>query len=243
MEKGLLPRALVPAGAAFGATLWLYSCQAVALLIYVICALTLPDRVDWLSDAAHVAALHAMLFFFIALCWGGIRSFDFARVPSYFPLTPRLAEAPSVVVITGNAVLLLCLAVEEWVQREGTHYDFSVLAVVQCLAVGELLIVAATTLAVAWRYVQYLKLPGGDTWGRSEEEGDIFSLQVSGMGGEEWLPTVMPSAGGAATQEVRGVRARRDVERRAKHAFRDATSLASLSRPYPLPPPPSASLN
>jgi hypothetical protein len=198
MEAGLLPRALLPAGAAFGATLWLYSCQTAALLIYVVLSFLLPARIEWLSAAAHVAAMHAILFIFVALCWGGIRSFDFSRVPSYFPLTPRLAEAPSVVVIMGNAALLICLAVEEWVQRESTILDFSVLNVVQGLAVTELTIVFGTSIVVVWRYVQYTKLKGGDV---SASDRGLFSLQVSG-GGEEWLPTVMPAAGGAATQEV-----------------------------------------
>jgi hypothetical protein len=198
MDADLLSRPTPPSvdRSAFGATLWLYSIQAVLLSAYVALSFLLPARVTWLSAAAHVAAMHGLLFFTIALCWGGIRTFDFSRVPSYFPLTPRLAEAPSVIVIIGNAALLVCLAVEDWVQRETSLLDFSVLGVVQALGVIELCIVGASSLVVAWRFVQYAKLRGGDTGVGN------FSLQLGGEN-EDWLPTVMPLGGGIATQEVR----------------------------------------
>lgn len=187
--------------------------QVIAVSAYVCISFVLPRYVSWLSLATHIAAVHVLLFVVVASCWMALRTINWASLPAFFPLTPRLAETPALTVIVANALLLVCLGVEEWVQSE-INNEFSILQLVQALGVAELAVILCAALICAYRFVQYVKLRDGVV---DAPRRGTFSLQESGSG---WLPLIMPTGGTPASREVR----------RCRDLRASATSLSSESQ-------------
>ena len=163
VSKGQSPSAA--AAAAARRSLLLYSLQLSLVVAYTAGAFALPDLPSgFMSEAAHIAALHAGLFVLTAALSGSLRYLQgdagargALAGSDLFPLTPFLAEVPAVVVTFANALLLPVLGLEAWLRGElGPH--FSVLLMVQILAVAEAAAVAAAAGSLAWRYVQFRKV-------------------------------------------------------------------------------------
>ena len=191
--------------------------QVLAVSAYVCISFVLPRYVSWLSLATHIAAVHVLLFAVVMSCWIALRTINWATLPSFFPLTPRLAETPALTVIVANALLLVCLGVEEWVQSE-INNEFSILQLVQAIGVVELAIILCAALICAYRFVQYVKLRDGVV---DNPRHGTFSLQEGGGG---WLPLIMPTGGTPASREVR-----RCVMMRARNAARRGRDHLSTS--------------
>lgn len=149
-----------------GLALGLFFGQLAAAAVYTALAFLLPPRVDWLSEAAHVAALHGLLFVVVGLLWTGLRGLDYSALPRGFPLTLGVAEMPAFVTVLANALLLVCLGVESWLATESARDHFSVLNVVQALAVAELVFMGVPGAWVALRLVR------GGGGGADVEAGD-----------------------------------------------------------------------
>jgi len=159
------------ASKSYGAyVLFLFFLQIIFVGVYVILSYTLPYKVPYLTGnnaAIHVAAVHSLLFFVVAGIWMLIRAFDFSKVPERFPLNRNLAEMNAIISVIANALLLLCLGLEDWVKQQGDHYDFSVLGVVQWLGVAELAFVGISGAGCIWRSVAYLRGLEASTKGQS----------------------------------------------------------------------------
>jgi hypothetical protein len=201
--------------------LWLFFLQIFSVGVYVALSYILPNHVPYLTGdnaAIHVAAVHGLLFVVVAGMWVVIRGHDYSRLPPNFPLNRDLAEMNAIITIIANAVLLLCLGVEDWVKQEVDHYDFSVLGVVQVLGVAELAFVTLSGAGCVWRCVAYLR---GAT--PSVAQGGALSAYsgsggVGGVSGKRSLallpaPSDTPGAtprpnlpGGTATARLQEVR-------------------------------------
>lgn len=158
------PSSSTPKHGVFRLVLWLFFFQIFAVMAYVIVSFTLPTRVAYLTGgnaAIHVAAAHAAMFFVVAGMWVLIRSVDFSRAPRGFPLNRNLAEMNAFITTLANAVLLLCLGVEDWVQQETLGTRFSVLGVIQALGAMELGLVVLSGAGCAWRAALFLRAGGG----------------------------------------------------------------------------------
>lgn len=163
--------------------LWLFFLQIFSVGVYVALSYILPNHVPYLTGdnaAIHVAAVHGLLFVVVAGMWVVIRGHDYTRLPPNFPLNRDLAEMNAIITIIANAVLLLCLGVEDWVKQEVDHYDFSVLGVVQVLGVAELAFVTLSGAGCVWRCVAYLR---GATSPSGTQGGAITYSGSGGMGG------------------------------------------------------------
>lgn len=125
------------------------------MVAYVILAFVLPPAVEALSEAAHIASLHAALFACILLAQtSSSRRLLAGDMPLSFPLTPMLALAPALVSMIANAILLPVLGLESWLQVE-LGEGFSVLLMVQVLAVAEgcaAVVAAAVVILRGMRY-------------------------------------------------------------------------------------------
>ena len=129
-------------------SLGLFAFQIGLIAGYTAIAFALPNAVGFMSEAAHIAALHAVVFILTAMLSGSLRYMQssggvvIGGVTSalagsdLFPLTPLLAEAPIIVVTFSNALLLPVLGLEAWLRTE-IGPNFSVLLMVQILAVAE----------------------------------------------------------------------------------------------------------
>ena len=209
-----------PAHAAGALALWLFFLQILAVVLFCALSFVLPSRVPYLTGdnaAIHVAAIHSAMSFVVIGMWLVIRGYDYARAPRHFPLNRNLAELNAIITIVANAVLLLCLGVEDWVKQETAHYDFSVLAVVQVLGLAELALAALSGAGCVWRCILYLRNPsapsggGGGGFGGSGAEGGGLGLLLGGSGRalSAAPETPRPSVhGGTATQRLQEVRVR-----------------------------------
>jgi hypothetical protein len=149
--------------------IYLFFLSAATLIAYCALAFALPSRVPVFNEAAHVATLHAVAFFFIALFLAISARYVFgpdARLrPAFFPVSPLLAQLPFFLVTIGNALLLPVLGLEAWLRAEMAGH-FSVLLLVQLLACAESACVLAGAAVVTYKLVQYVKvssLPGGQS--------------------------------------------------------------------------------
>jgi hypothetical protein len=212
-----------PAHAAGALALWLFFLQILAVVLFCALSFVLPSRVPYLTGdnaAIHVAAIHSVMSFVVIGMWLVIRGYDYARAPRHFPLNRNLAELNAIITIVANAVLLLCLGVEDWVKQETAHYDFSVLAVVQVLGLAELALVALSGAGCVWRCILYLRNPGAPSGGSGEGGGGGGSAGALLLGGGSGRAlgagpeTPRPSVhGGTATQRLQEVRRPRRARR------------------------------
>ena len=131
----------------------LFIAQYACIVAYVVAAFALANAIGFVAEAAHIAALHAILFIFVALLSGSLRYLQTGELnkggaisalaaSDLFPLTPLLSEAPIIVVTLANALLLPVLGLEAWLRQE-IGPNFSVLLMVQILAVAEAVAVSA----------------------------------------------------------------------------------------------------
>ena len=178
------PRSSAPKQGVFRVVLWLFFLQIFSVAAYVLVSFLLPTRVQYLTGgnaAIHVAAAHALMFFVVAFMWVLIRAVDFSRAPRGFPLNRNLAEMNAFITTLANAVLLLCLGVEDWVQQETQGTSFSVLGVIQVLGAAELALVLLSGAGCVWRAVAFLRA-GGGAGGPDAAMGEGL-LQEGGGGG------------------------------------------------------------
>jgi uncharacterized membrane protein YgcG len=258
----LLPASSAAAAAAAAApppftsgplVLWLFFLQILAVLLFCILSFVLPSRVPYLTGdnaAIHVAAVHSVMFFVVVAMWLAIRAFDFSRAPRNFPLNRNLAELNAIITILANAILLLCLGVEDWVKQEAAHYEFSVLAVVQGLGLGELALVTLSGAGCVWRCVLYLRSPGSASSGSggggggggvggssgSSGSGGLFTLgsgRALGAAPETPRPGV---PGGTVTQRLQEVRGGRQCGARKRPTPAPHTKTHSHAACTPPPP-------
>ena len=256
-----------PTQAAGALVLWLFFLQILAVLLFCVLSFVLPLHVPYLTGdnaAIHVAAIHSVMSFVVIVMWLVIRGFDYARAPRHFPLNRNLAELNAIITIVANAILLLCLGVEDWVKQETAHYDFSVLAVVQVLGLAELALAALSGAGCVWRCILYLRNPsapsggGGGGFGGSGAEGGGLGLLLGGSGRalSAAPETPRPSVhGGTATQRLQEVRDARRAPARLTflstcargtlspptHATHTRALLTPRAPPHPTPPPASRS--
>lgn len=158
------PHSSAPKHGVFRFVLCLFFLQILFVAAYVVISFTLPARVQYLEGgnaAIHVAAAHAVMFFAVAGMWVLIRAVDFSRAPRGFPLNRNLAEMNAFITTLANAVLLLCLGVEDWVQAETQGSSFSVLNVIQVLGAVELGLVLLSGAGCVIRGLAYLRAGGG----------------------------------------------------------------------------------
>lgn len=158
------PQSSAPKHGVFRVVLWLFFLQIISVAAYVVVSFSLPTRVAYLTGgnaAIHVAAAHAVMFFVVAGMWVLIRAVDFSRAPRGYPLNRNLAEMNAFISTLANAVLLLLLGVEDWVQAETAGTTFSVLRVIQVLGAAELALVGLSGAGCVWRAVAYLRAGGG----------------------------------------------------------------------------------
>ena len=107
--------------------------------VYFVITVALPPRVNFLSEAAHIATLHAAVFLVVALCLGASASVVHGppeRLPEFYPLSPRIADSPLLFVTVANALLLPVLGLEAWL-RDELGSTFSVVTIVQMLGGAE----------------------------------------------------------------------------------------------------------
>jgi hypothetical protein len=120
----------------------------------------LQRRMHVFLQAAHIATLHALFFVAILIIQGlSSRVIYAGDAPAAFPLTPLLMAAPVVFATVANTLLLPVLGLEAWLQTE-LGSAFSVLLIVQVLAVAEFVAVFVAGLTVAlraWRYSDGLR--------------------------------------------------------------------------------------
>jgi hypothetical protein len=197
--------------------LWMFFLQILSVLLFVVLSFVLPNHVPYLTGdnaAIHISALHSCVFFVVVGMWLVIRAFDFAAAPRNFPLNRNLAELNAIVCILANAILLLCLGVEDWVKQQADHYDFSVLGVVQCLGVGEFALVALSGAGCLWRCILYLNTPVTELVSGAGAQAAAYKLSSSaaapaaaafpgGAPPETPRPTL---PGGSAVQRLQEVR-------------------------------------
>jgi len=129
---------------------WVFALQASLVVVYLVCAFVLPGEVSFMAEAAHVGTLHALLFVCNCLCAMALAPVFSSRIHP-FPFTPLLAAAPLLLAVLANALILPVLGMESWL-RDTLGDEFSVLLIVQMLAVAEATGCACAVLAVAWRY-------------------------------------------------------------------------------------------
>jgi hypothetical protein len=160
----------------------LFYSQVALMAAYTLCAFLLPDEVETMSEATHIAAVHGVLSVLLAvLALLLTRSLAaLGDVPAYFPISSTLADAPVYIVWMVNAILLVFLGVESWLRVE-LGDAFSVLALVQLLAAAELAVVLPPALRAGYRWIQYRKLAGGE--GEALPTSDLAGGFGGGNGG------------------------------------------------------------
>ena len=114
-------------------------------------AFVLPSHLDFMTEAAHIAALHALLFLVVVVLFGlsarEVHGADADRLSEFFPLTAVLADCPLAFATLCNALLLPILGLEAWL-RDEMGSRFSVMLMVQMLASAEMTATAAVALVV-----------------------------------------------------------------------------------------------
>lgn len=167
---------------------WLFFLQVFFAIVYTVFAFVLPSRVSYMSEATHIASIHGILSVILALLAIPINQKldndpEILNSSSYYPLSHTIADAPIYVVWIANALLLIFLGVESWLQTEiGNH--FSVLGMVQLLSGVEIGAILLPFAHAIYRWIQYRKLlEVGDTLVRSHETRTIMNTNNNNNNG------------------------------------------------------------
>lgn len=180
--------------------------QLAVCIAYVVCSFVLPPWVSFLSEAAHFATFHAIVWFAVAAAYLAIKaSLPSPRSPicRIFPVSVPLSESIIALSTIVNAALLIVVGVESWLRTQ-IDEQFTILGIVQAIAAFECGCAVLVGLVLTARVITYLKAAG-----TGELEGGEEGLSVSLLRTDRMLAS--PCKGGGARAGTTGKEAGRDA--------------------------------
>lgn len=154
------------------------------VLVYLALAFVLPNQIPFMTEAAHIATLHSIIFAIAGVLLAATLRYSTgseAAQLDFVPVTPILAALPFVCITLTNAILLPVLGVESWL-RDELQSHFSVLAIVQMLACAEAAAVTMCSLLTVVRLCKYRSMyPYGATVSIRHTKTDVASEYGSTM--------------------------------------------------------------